>query len=196
MEKALPHPFPSPPRRPPVVGFHIHTADNKYAFFNFGAHYAARAFLDLFRPFRWLTENEVITDNGTRIKAEDARSFNQVLDATLTKQEEAWQVPEPYLTLYRRYAGITQDDQEIPRVTPPGSTPAVTPRKRPQRAPRAPQSPSEHVTIADIAAQLGISPSNARSALRKAGTPKPPGGWSFPPADVEAIKTTIKKNLR
>lgn len=62
-----------------------------------------------------------------------------------------------------------------------------------QKAIREKYAPTGEVaTIAELAEQVGITPSQARSALRKARVEKPQGGWKFAASDHEAILAIIR----
>lgn len=64
---------------------------------------------------------------------------------------------------------------------------------RPAPQPRA--SRDGLVPIADIAAELGIEPREARAVLRGLKVEKPAAGWAFPAAEVPAVRERIRAAL-
>lgn len=79
------------------------------------------------------------------------------------------------------------------RVGPVADDPS--PDEAPRRARPAPQPRASRdglVPIADIAAELGIEPREARAALRGLKIEKPAAGWAFPAAEVAAVRERIR----
>lgn len=52
------------------------------------------------------------------------------------------------------------------------------------------------VSIQDIAAQIEMTPKEARGILRKLKTPKPEGGWLFDAGEVDALKKKLLENRK
>lgn len=70
--------------------------------------------------------------------------------------------------------------------------------ERAEKTPKASSKPKREglVSVAAIAAELDVSPKEARASLRRANESKPEAGWAFSGADVERIKRVITDNLK
>lgn len=199
-DKVLENPFPSSPRRPPIVGINVKTPDGRHSFFNFAALYAARHFIDLFGEYRWVDENTIVTEQGVTLRGENARSFNRVFEYEMTKAEREWEIPAPYANLYRQFTkAYDPHEHEGPIKKLPGehSGRIVNTTGPKQQEPKKPRPSKDGLTtVADIAAQLKIDAKDARKALRSSGEPKPDAGWAWPSTEVQRITKLIKENLK
>jgi hypothetical protein len=93
-------------------------------------------------------------------------------------------------------------DQILDPTTNPrfASLAAVESSSASRRRPRShqPKRTPGYIHVSTIAQSLSppISPREARQALRSSKTPKPSGGWSWPPEQVPTITSIIKAHLK
>lgn len=107
------------------------------------------------------------------------KAFN--LAKTLTAPDEQVTVPHPdEQTLFQLINFHIPPIRSVPRVKKP-----ATKQNRTQ---------SDQLTIADLAADAGITPQKARQLLRTHKIPKPTGGWTFAKSDplIPKIQELLK----
>lgn len=220
----LPYPFPrhpSPPNQRTIAIYaaYPHTADNlppnsfrRVTVQVFTQPYAAWHYANLFGinhhngatlSQRFLDDNTLIIPQTdvrvfTRPYGPKSPTLRSLLNYTPTPTELAYRLPphimrQPYLLIqpFTPTKTINPDDFQPPLDLPPstrtrtGSRPLRTTLK---------QSGLIHVSV--IALNLNITPREARQALRDSKTPKPKGGWWFPPADLTKYTDIIKQHLK
>lgn len=104
---------------------------------------------------------------------------------------ESFDLPSPYPSMINQIRGGTIREEVEPT---PKAKPAPK-EKPPAAAPKAKRE-ADMISVGEIASQMGIEASTARSALRKTNTPKPPHGWAWQLDQVDSIKATIKRGLK
>lgn len=144
---------------------------------------------------RWINSTKLVTEEGMTIISPE---LEQIAEYELSKKEQAYVWPEPFLTEVTAFKN---------RVSVKTSSPKAENSKvdKPKREPRQPKEKKERtprpskdglITVAEIAKELGVEPRIARGALRQSKTPKPDAGWAWPKAEAEKIKAVIKKGLK
>lgn len=174
-----------PPSR---FGFYVWRNDGAFCFHNFHATYAAKEFIDTLlqgSPFKWINAQTILSNNGFKIKAEYHCSLEEVIEYTPKGKEQDFEFPVPYNGMFSRFARIA--------LAPEGHVEAPTRQKEPkkERAPSEPR-PDGLISLADIVAELGIEPRDARQILRKSDLEKPSYGWAWPSSEVDRIKKLLK----
>ena len=183
-------------------GFYCWTESGRICFHNFHSAYAAKHFLDFIidgREYKWLADNEIELDNGTRIRGEKVTDLETVLEYELTATEREWEIPYPYLYYYKSFLGrarleLTKDNEVIEDIPKPKRTRKVDKEKLVQRKKEKVKT-GAHVTIAAIAQQLKRSPRDCRQALRQLKIAKPEHGWAWPPSEAEIIRNKLRKKF-
>lgn len=216
---SLPYPFPIPLSKPAIqsnFGFFCYSADDRFCFHNFHSAYAAKHFaLALIdgADYKWVNPNEILTEKGLRIRGEQGNDLRKALDHQFTKEEAAWDIPEPYLTYYRQFIGrrrLTIDDipASEPQVTRTpddettrGAVITRQPRKpRTERAKitaaKAKVKTGDHITIGTICTELGYPPRVCRAILRDLKEPKPAHGWAWSKSDADRIRSKLRARLK
>lgn len=198
-------PFGSPPKNPgQYVLYFTKRGDNDTAsmVLVFAAPYAARKALDLV----FAGDEEVVWDDDAAEGTADPNTtivgmqsgivattrwfpelMQECVDHTYSPQELGWQMPAPYpkYILAFRY-GIVESPRSAPEK-----------KQRVARVASSTPRPSREglTPVGTIADELGITPREARGALRDLSIPKPPQGWAFPPGEVEDWKAKIAAHL-
>lgn len=202
----LPPPFPIALSRTLVsnYGFYCWTESGRFCFHNFHSTYAAKKFLDYIidgRDYKWLNDDMIELDNGTRIKGERPGQLERALEHEYTPSERQWEIPYPDIYYYKAFLGraaITLDsekgeviEEDIPK---PKRTRKVDPEKLIKRK-REKVKKGEHITISQIAQELKRTPRDCRAALRALKIPKPEHGWAWPPSEADIIRNRLRKRL-
>lgn len=197
----LDHPFPSSPSRPPK--FHIsfiHTrGDRLLQSVGFGAIYSARKFIDTVvgeSEIKWRGDDAFhVEDLDITVKG---TGLEDIMEHDLTKAEEDWELPDPYLgdatsiaTGERRKLAppkrMSEADAAEDHKKQRGDAPAKAERKASK--PRA--SVDGLTTLAQICEDIGMEPREARVILRKSDTKKPDAGWAWDPKEAAKVKATL-----
>lgn len=201
----LADPFGSPPKRAGQYAIYFtKRGDNDAAsmVLIFAAPYAARKALDLV----FAGDEEVVWDDDASEGTADPDTtitgvqsgivastrwwperMQECVDHTYSMQELGWQLPHPYpnyILAFRHGVPertVPEKKQRVARTSSGSSTP------RPSREGLTP--------VGTIADELGITPREARGALRDMQIPKPPQGWAFAPGEVEDWKAKIAAHL-
>lgn len=190
-------PITASPTRPPVVNLTFTTSDDRKYIWNFTVHYAARKAVDYIvqdRKTRWIDDNtlQVFTQYGHIIITTDDGSLSDVMEYNFTRNQMDWHLPPDYLRVgYQmvmphnpNWTDRIRHDDEKPRV----AKDAPKPRADKPKVAR----PEGLISLPDLLSDTDIEPKEARQALRKLGTPKPPHGrWEFQPSEADAIKKSI-----
>lgn len=176
---------------PSRYGFYVTREDGMFCFHNFHATYAAKKFVDMLingHDIRWINKQEIITSHGTRIRGEYHTDLEKVIEYEYRGQEKTFTFPEPYQTMFERFARLARAAPP-----PPPTIAQAREQRKEKRASAPPQARPDGLTsLAEICAELGIDPRDARQALRKSNTPKPDWGWAWPAKDVPAIERVLK----
>jgi hypothetical protein len=197
--KDLPEPFGSPPARPAKYVLYIsrHGDDDTQCIVqSFAARYSGRKFLDvLLRDdgIHWDDECTVRSETGIVVSTRWWPGLlRRVVEHEYSIAEMAWSLRDYAPEVYRA-AKTFRNGPDLPRTLE--ETPTRERRTRAASAPRA-SAPSGYVHVSDIALSMGIDAKQARVALRKIYPQKPATGWSFPPGEIEALKTKIKEVIK
>ena len=175
--------MPSSPMHPPVAVLYFNGLTRLIS--SWAALYAAkRQLLDAIdgHSYKQIDPNTLVTDDDVEIKSEQ---MNDLLEYEFTKEEAAWQLPDRDAALLLRLRNAPRLRAEAPQ-TAENAPAGITPRRthRP--------SPEGLISLADICADLGIDPREARAALRKQMSKPAHGSWSFAPEEVESVKAKLK----
>jgi len=158
----------------------------------FAAPYVARKFLDALLAddgYVWQDETTIRSETGVVVST---RWFPDALRACVehryTAAETAWTLDSTSAS----HARLFRHGPDVREAAAGGVEDVVrTPRPAPQ--PRAPRDGL--VTVADIAAELGVEPRVARQALRGLGVEKPAAGWAWPASEAAAVAARVKAAL-
>lgn len=184
-------------------GFYCTTESGRFCFHNFHSTYAAKKFLDFIidgREYKWLNDDEIELDNGTRIRGERPGQLEEALLHQLTPKEAKWEIPYPDVYYYKSFLGRAkliydkETGQVIDEVERPKKTRKIDPEKLIKRK-REKVKTGQHITIAAIAEELKRSPRDCRAALRALKIPKPEHGWAWPPSEAEQIKSRLRRRF-
>lgn len=147
------------------------------------------------KQVKWIKSNTLVTEDGMTIRSPE---LEEIVEYKLTKEEANYIWPEPFLSEVTAFKNKTSVKTLSPtsdhsRVDKPARK-AREPREKKVRTPRP--SKDGLISIGEIAAEMKIEPRIARGVLRDTKTPKPDAGWAWPKAEVEKIKSIIKKGLK
>jgi hypothetical protein len=179
----LEEPFPSSPTRKPRYSLKVVNAETgKTWYLNTYALYA------MVKIFDALTDGlDIEVDKDCAICGDyelTSPELKEIMGYVMTKEEEAWELPQPYKGNVERFLG---------KVAPVVEKPAA---EKPERVVRTKTVKSRDkeglVTIQQVCEELGIEPRIARGIMRKLKVEKPEGGWAWPADQVEAIKEKLK----
>lgn len=205
--------FPASPGRPPKYGFYIYKRNKKGnpcndGYYNFHAKYAAKHFIELLldgATFEWIDEvGEILKGSGETIETStgiiiDGRGLEEIIEYEYANDlERGWVYPHGSDIVHLRAAKYI-DDEQVQELKENAKPVDDNPKEKPPKVKKEKKPKIDKtglVTVKDIAADLGCSPSDARSALRKAKIEKPEAGWCWPESEVEGIKKIIKKGLK
>lgn len=186
----------APHRNPRYILYCTNHENERQYIVNSYALYAIRKIFDCL-----VGENEVepspldpdrtMTFGDIDIKSEQ---MDEILAHVYTPEEEGWELPTPY-------------PQEVEAFLTGGRmSKRLDNEPKPEHAPKAERAPakskidrSKFITVQSLAEEIGIDPRDARAALRKAGTPKPEGGWLGDEAwakDIRTVLANAKKALK
>lgn len=204
MPPQLAEPFGSPPKRPGryAIYFTKRGDDTASMVLVFAEPYAARKCLDLI----FAGDEEVVWDDDASEGTAEPNTtivglqsnivastrwwperMEDCVNHTYSLPELAWQLPHPYPN------HILAFRHGVPERTAPEK------KQRTARAARNPSTPRlsrDGLTpIGTIAERLGITPREARGALRDMQAVKPPQGWAFPPTEVDDWEAKIAAHL-
>lgn len=195
---SIERPFSSCPTIPPKYGFYVYNAHGHFIYQSFVGIYAAKRFIEVVTEhttYKWINCATILAENGVKIttttqpdpKPSDFKHFDleEVVEHEYTDEEEAWEIPEPYASLW----------QKFPRSVPVEQRPEEERRERREQRPARPQRNEDFISVTMVAQEMNIEPGKARQALRKSGETKPPQGWEWAPTDIERIKAVIKEHL-
>ena len=194
--------FPSSPQRPPESHFYVtHPKSKRFWTIAFSGEEA---------PARWLAQiidyaesYEEVGEERIIVYAHDSSVVIREPNITrwLTKRPGKFQFPEycpghqsgrlnriHISEAWFASAAPQRDEESTPK-------PKRAPKQSTKRTPRAKRDDSL-ISVADVAAQMNITPPQARAALRKSKTPKPDVGWAWAADEVDNIKAIIKSNLK
>lgn len=192
----LPPPFPQAlgNSAPSKFGFYC-TRGTKFMFQHFAAAYAAKSFLDFIidgQSYRWLRDDEILLDDGTRIRGERKNDLEEALEFEHSDATAQWEPPMPYPMYWNGFKGNVRDtDDAQPRATPV----AVTKKKEPVAKKEKVARPDGLVSIGDIASELNVAPRVLRGILRSEKISKPAHGWAWNASEAEKIKSKLKSKL-
>ena len=193
-------PFPHAPHKPARHVIYATRQDdpNRGCVMMFRADYAARHFLDVmmgedeYEEVKSPTADlQILTDSGVLIRC---ATLDRLLNYTMTDEERAWELPDNYsrnASQVRVAGGRRSRDDDDTTDGDVTEKPAKAPRPAKVKVDR-----SSKVTIQTIAEELGMTPKEARTALRKLKMEKPDGGWLFDAADVPALKEKLQKFIK
>jgi len=193
-------------------GFYCYNADDRFMFINFHSAYAAKAFLDMIidgAEYKWLRNNELLTEKGMRIRGEQSDDLERAIEHKLTPTEREWDVPDPLFTTVRQFIGrrVVVDDnvikdpheavkvEQVTRTRAPKKERVPKPRDAVAKA-KAKVKSGEHITISEICEELGHPPRVCRAILRELKVPKPDHGWAWSKSEAEKIRSRLKQRLR
>lgn len=204
MPPQLAEPFGSPPKRAGQYALYFTKRGdiNASMVLVFAAPYAARKCLDLV----FAGDEEVVWDDDASEGTAEPNTtivglqsnivastrwwperMEECVNHTYTLPELAWQMPAPYPNYILAFRHGIPERQSVQK------------KQRATREPRIPSTPRpsrEGLTpVGTIADELGITPREARGALRDMQCQKPPQGWAFPPNEVEDWKAKIANHL-
>lgn len=202
----LPEAFPSAPTRLPIVFLYITDAEGRQYHQGFSALYPARHLIRTVTgdKFTWRNRATIVTEHGVVISTTTSRSpsdgeaaeMEAVVEYELSRAEEEWEIPDPYLRLWCRLADAPQKERS-PVIAPEPAKKAPTERlARPKAEPKRRVSSADIITAVDIASELKLPGSKVREALRRSSMVKPDGGWQWPSVDKDRIIAIIKENLK
>lgn len=195
----LEQPFPQAPNRPARHVIYATRQDNaeRGCVMTFRADYAAKHFLDvLIGSDEWEEVKspvegslQILTDSGVLIRAS---TLDRLLNYELTDAEREWELPSTYEreASQVRVAFVRRERRSDDEETSTDEAP------KPKREKKAKVDRSSKVTIQAVAEELGMTPKEARTILRKLKIEKPDGGWLFDSADVPALKEKLQKNRK
>lgn len=162
-----------------------------------GAAFAAKKYIELvLRDDEWMwtclpngdeSSDELVSESGVRIQTSaSARPgiLREVMEYEYADSEVLWDLPEPYPTM-----AINWRNRRHWEGAPVGP---YQPRRRGSgmRASR-----TGLVPVQDIATALGVTPRDARGALRRMKAEKPACGWAWPADKVDEVKASIARAL-
>jgi hypothetical protein len=189
--------FPAAPFKSSKWGFYIqHTKSTQTSFFNFGADYSAKHFLDFMindKPFKWLSQESIVTDDGVVIRCEQGPKLEELMEYDFDELEAEWEIPEPYMSQWRKLRGekVTHTPNETPSNANDAVNSALKRVRNAKERHTAPKSREGLVTLAEIATALTLDPADLRKLLRKNNVTKPDAGWAWPQNEVEDVKKML-----
>lgn len=182
----LDEPFPSSPRRPPIVGIYMTNPQlQSWHYIPFSARYSAAAFLDLAQEVQGnfkLENDDIYFDSGWVLSTRgiSAITIKELLRYQPTKEESNWKIPN---TIIQTYSILkTNDDTFKSKHTNSGTI--DKPIRKVKEVDAQPM-----LTLAQLAQDLGISASKARKALRAQNIAKP---YEWPENDCAHIIKLLK----
>lgn len=190
--KNLEEPFSSAPtRNPRYVLYCTNHENNRQYIVNSYAMYAIRKIFDALVGDNEIEPSSLDPDRTMTFGDIDIKSdqMDQILAHVYTPAEEAWDLPAPYpdnissFITGRRVSTVAQQSAT-------GDKPAKAERVVKEKKPSIDRS--KFITVQSLAEDIGIDPRDARAALRKAGTPKPEGGWLGDEVWAKGIRTTLE----
>lgn len=196
MPKQLDHPFPSSPSRPPKYHISFSHGEKLLQSVGFGALYSARIYIATAigkNEIKWRGDDSFfVEDIGLTVKGD---GLEDIMEHELSKTEEAWELPDPYLgdataiaTGERRKVRRTALDSEGEDVKEKTKTKEP---KEPKASKKPRASADGLTTLSEICAAIGIEPRDARAILRKSNTAKPDAGWAWSAKEATSIKQLL-----
>lgn len=191
-------PFPSSPAKPPKCSLRMDWPDtDQMQIRTFRGLWGAKLLFDFltdFKQVRWMSPTKLIVDETGMVIS--SPELEQIVEYKLTKNEETYQWPEPFLSEVTSFKNKTtvKASRGNNRQLPDSEKREHVKREKKERTPRP--SKDGLVSIGDIAAQLDIEPRIARGILRTSKTPKPDAGWAWAQGEVDKIKSIIKKGMK
>lgn len=197
----LDHPFPSSPSRPPKYHISFSHGDKLLQSVGFGAAYSARIFIETVvgeNEIKWRGDDSFhIEDIGVTVKG---TGLEDIMEHDLTKAEEDWELPDPYLGDATAIA--TGERRKIKAARPSDSAgpdgSGTERKKRDDDTPKTERKASKPrasadglTTLAQICEDIGMEPREARVILRKSDTKKPDAGWAWDPKEAAKVKATL-----
>lgn len=184
---------PSPPKRPAKYSMSFTRRNNFLGSHSWAATYAAKHFFDAIfgdAKLKWL-DDFTVTDPDTELTCKCEPNLEEIIEHKFTKAEREWMLPTPY----KEYAHFIRTGEKSRHVK-------VDATSNDDRTPSNPRSTTggnrravnkEGLTsLADLCAEIGIEPREARQTLRKKFT-KPDAGWYFNEQQVEEVKKILGK---
>lgn len=158
---------------------------------HFNELWEARRFLELLwnaDPWVWeenrmvSTSPQLLTQRGIKVRA---TTLEEVVGYDYTADTRNLELPEDQVRRARQIMTAMPDPEEVREAI-------VANRAERQARKERPKIDREgKVTIGAIAEELGMEAREARAILRSLKLEKPPGGWLFDPAEVDAVKEKL-----
>lgn len=182
--------LPSSPTRNPVEHFYFTITspdgeNDSFFTYGFGTFTSAQYWLEqlLKLDHSWQDENTIIFTKKKYTMTLKGSHLEDVIEHTPPKREEPYIIQHPSIRVLDRALTFWEPRH---RNTP---APVTDKSEKPKPAPaqKKDRPTKGAVTVGDMAKELGIPATKARSILRKAKVEKPPQGWTFEAGtDLEA----------
>lgn len=192
----LENPWPSSPKHPPRFNVTI-SGSPHMPFLATGVRtmYAAKYLVSIIiddREWRWKDEKTIVCDDGITIRSDH---LEEIVEYKMTATERKWLPNSP---TFEEWHSIASGKAPQERARKPKATTSDEPTPKKTKPVSTGPKPSKDglITVGEIAQQLGLDPKQCRIALRKSKIEKPAAGWAWPPAEVDAVKATIKKHAK
>ena len=185
----------SSPSKPPKCVLYIVKENGNLIVEVWGAIFAGKKSIEEMakgHTFERSRADTLVFDDGVTVRSEQ---LDEILAHEYSGQEGAWVLPRLRTSFYVRRAPYATA-REVPVNEPPKAEAVARSKSPPTKSePKPPRAPGL-TSVADIAAQMGVEPRDARGALRKVSYVKPEAGWNFPSNEVDAVKAAITTGLK
>lgn len=198
------YPHPSAPRNNPIEHLyflifdqdsnHIRLFTHAFAHLQPAAHWLQPLFELPHTKACWTTPNLITVTHANGYSLVIKGKYLE--DIAELKLDKSYNIPYPdniaLEHIKRFHIHSTSEETEIKTTTPKPVSFKANERHKSQKAP----SLENHITVAQIAAEIGITSNRARQILRRSKIEKPKHGWSFERTDplVETITTLLENN--
>lgn len=182
----------SPSRNPRYVLYCDNYENGRQYIVNSYSLYAIRKIFDALVGENEIEPSPLDPDRTMTFGDIDIRSdeMDEILAHVYTPDEEAWELPVPYPSDIEAFLTGRRMSKRVD-----GDVAAAPKGERTKREPKPVKERVDRtgkITVQQLADEEGIDPRDARAALRKAGTPKPDGGWLGDEAWAKGIRTILQ----
>jgi hypothetical protein len=191
----LPKPFPSSPSIKPKHVLKItKPGDDMLIMLSFAATYAAVAFISAacdnkMGKLKWADHNTVHLPHDYLLSAD---TLEDIFEHTLSKEENAWLLPEPYSTHAKNIFEGKSVQAKLEYIDPEFKKLKEERTERIKKSRAKPTASRDGlITLATICEEVGMSPRDARMILRKKSK-KTEAGWAWPDAEADTIRRLLK----
>lgn len=192
---ALEHAWPASPTRPPrfVLYCTNHATDRQYIVNTYSL-YAARKLFDALVGENDVEPSPLDPDRTMTFGDIDIKSdqMDSILAHVYVPAAIEWELPAPYPSEIESFLTGRRMSKAVETTAANGIISKSAPVERKTVERKLKVDRTGKITVQQLAEEIGIDPRDARAALRKAGTPKPDGGWLGDESWAKDIRTILQ----